>query len=164
MYKFFSIILSDSCQAVSSPYWDFNELLNSNELFLYKIILFSGYFLFGIGTWSSFWNCLLWLLWQIFQKVSLFYKERSSMESNQIHKELLKLINIERTFQQNASIDFSHTLVILYSYPMDSLFYDRYHCAIWHFGNWLKWYQSGNPFRNHFAMRIWLSRKIRRLF
>ena len=34
------------------------------------------------------------------------------MESNQIHKELLKLINIERTFQQNASIDFSHTLLL----------------------------------------------------
>ena len=40
LYNNLCIILSGSCQAVSSPYWDLNDLLNLNELFLYKIILF----------------------------------------------------------------------------------------------------------------------------
>ena len=40
LYNNLCIILSGSCQAVSSPYWDLNDLLNLKELFLYKIILF----------------------------------------------------------------------------------------------------------------------------
>ena len=113
MYKFFSIILSDSCQAVSSPYWDLNELLKLNELFLYKIILFSGYFLFGIGTWSSFWNCLLWLLWQIFQKKKFLYFTKNDLQWSQIKTTKNEIVQYWTKSKSISKIIFERSSVVL---------------------------------------------------
>ena len=150
------MILSDSCQAVSSPYWDLNDLLNLNELFLYKIILFYIFVselelgpVSGIVYFDSF--------GKYFKKVSLFYKERSSMESNQNHKELLKSFNIEpRTnFNKNLWKGFSDIFVADHSNSF----------LTWVLEQYIKWINSGYPVINYYANRFIKSGRIfKRLF